>query len=160
MASQPPVPPEAPAPRAASGPDDPYAAMLRGTLVPTSVAALVLVVGNAVREGVSGLAGALVAAAVVLVFFSVSLLVMRATAAKGAAMVMAASLVSYVTKVGLLLLFLVLMRDATWASPTAFAVTAVVCAVVWMAFEVRAFARMRVLVADEPGADPARRSPA
>lgn len=150
MAHQPPVHPEKVAPGAPSGPDDPYAAMLRGTLVPTSVAASVLVVGNAVREGVSGLLGALVAAVVVLVFFSVSLLVMRATADKGAAMVMAASLVSYVTKIGLLLLFLVLMKDATWASSIAFAVTAVVCAAVWMAFEVRAFARMRVLVTDEP----------
>ncbi|MDP9227809.1 MAG: hypothetical protein M3M99_02005, partial [Actinomycetota bacterium] len=60
--------------------------------------------------------------------------------------VLAAALVTYVTKVGLLGLFLVLMQDADWASGPAFAAVALVTAAVWLGFETRAFMRQRTLI--------------
>ncbi|GMA88615.1 hypothetical protein GCM10025868_38650 [Angustibacter aerolatus] len=44
---------------------------------------------------------------------------------------------------------LVLLSGADWLSGQALGVTIVVCTLVWLAFEMRAFTRMRVLV---PGA--------
>lgn len=129
--------------------DDPYAAMLRGAAVPTAVVAVVAVVVAALVAGAQGAVGALLAVVVVGLFFSASLLVMRAVARSNPHSVLAAALLTYVTKVGLLGLLLVLLADAQWLSGEAFALTALACAVVWLAFEVRSFQRLRILVAPE-----------
>lgn len=133
--------------------DDPYAAMLRGALVPTLVAAAVCVAVS-LREGTAGLVGSLLAVAVVIGSFSSSLLVMRRTARSNPNSVMAAALVTYTTKIGLLGLMLVLLQDAEWLSGTAFALTAMLCAAVWLGFEVRAYAKMRTFVFDQGGGQP------
>lgn len=133
----------------ASGADDPYAAMLRGALVPTLVAATICVVVAVVRAGAEGLAGSLVGAAVVVASFSSSLLVMRRTARSNPQNVMAAALLTYTTKIALLGLLLILLFDAEWLSGMAFALTAMACAAVWLGFEVRAYSRMRTLVFTE-----------
>jgi ATP synthase protein I len=135
--------------------DDPYAAMLRGAAVPAAVVAVVAVVVAGLVAGAQGLLGALLAAVVVGVFFSASLLVMRAVARSNPHSVLAAALATYVTKVGLLGLLLVLLADADWLSGEAFALTALACAAVWLAFEVRSFLKLRILVA--PDAEDARR---
>ncbi|MFP5333945.1 MAG: hypothetical protein ACLGIV_01405 [Actinomycetes bacterium] len=129
--------------------DDPYAAMLRGAAIPTVAVAVVALVVAGLLQGGPGLAGAALAALVVLLFFSASLLVMRAVARSNPASVLAAALLTYVTKVGLLGLFLLLVGGASWLSGDAFALTTVACAVVWLAFEVRSFARLRLLVAPD-----------
>lgn len=129
--------------------DDPYAAMLRGAAVPTAVVALVAVVVAGVAAGERGVLGALLAAVVVGIFFSASLLVMRAVARSNPHSVLAAALLTYVTKVGLLGLLLVLLADADWLSGEAFALTALACAAVWLAFEVRSYRKLRILVAPE-----------
>jgi hypothetical protein len=46
---------------------------------------------------------------------------------------------------------MVLLRDAAWLSGQALALTINVCTVVWLAFEMRAFTRMRVFVS--PGSE-------
>jgi ATP synthase protein I len=120
--------------------------MLRGALFPTLAAAAVCVVVAVVLQGRAGLVGSLLAAAVVVASFSSSLLVMRRTARSNPNSVMAAALVTYTTKIGLLGLMLVLLADAEWLSGTAFAGTAMLSAAVWLGFEVRAYARMRTLV--------------
>jgi ATP synthase protein I len=135
-------------PHPVSPADDPYAAMLRGAAVPTAGTGVAAVVVAALTQGADGAVGALLAALVVLGSFSASLVVMRATARSNPHSVLAAALLTYVTKVGVLGLFLVLVQGATWLSGTAFALAAIACAVVWLAFEVRAFARLRILVAD------------
>lgn len=134
----------------AATPDDPYAAMLRGALVPTLVAAVVCVAVS-LTKGTPGVIGSLLAAAVVVASFSSSLLVMRRTARSNPNSVMAAALATYMGKIGLLGLMLVLLIDAEWLSGTAFALTAMVCAAVWLGFEVRAYSRMRTLVFDDGG---------
>lgn len=141
-------------PASGAGADDPYAAMLRGALVPTLVVAVACIVVAVVRAGAEGLAGSLLAAVVVVASFSSSLLVMRRTARSNPQSVMAAALLTYTTKVGLLGLLLILLFDAEWLSGMAFALTAMACAAVWLAFEVRAYSRMRTLVFTDDGGQP------
>lgn len=136
-----------------TAPDDPYAAMLRGAAVPTLAVGLGAVVVAALTAGAAGAVGAALATVVVLAFFGASLVVMRVTARSNPQSVLAAAVLTYVTKIGLLGLLLVLLRDQPWLSSTAFAATTMVCAVVWLAFEMRSFARLRVLVAPDAGQD-------
>jgi ATP synthase protein I len=124
--------------------------MLRGPLVPT-VAAGVVAAGVAFwLQQLPGLWGSLLAVAVVVAFFSASLLVMGRTARTAPANVMAVALLTYVTKVGLLGLMLVLLQDATWLSGEAFGLTALLCAFVWIPLGIRSYSRARTLVFDEP----------
>ena len=137
------------APRGAAVADDPYAAMLRGSLWPTAAVGVVAVVASTVLEGVPGLIGSALAAVIVCASFSATLLVMRWAAKNGPANVMAAALATYMGKVLVLGIFLVLFGRASWLSGPAFGLTAIGCALVWLGFEARAYTRMRVLVFGE-----------
>jgi ATP synthase protein I len=126
-----------------------YAALLRGSLLPTLVAAL-LCVAVAVPAGSRAVAGAAFGAALVVAFFSVGLLVMRRTARLDPDAVMAVVMLTYVLKVAALAVVLLLFRDASWLAPGYFALGALGCTFVWLGFEMRAFTRLRVLVTDPP----------
>lgn len=129
--------------------DDPYRAMLRGALVPTAVvAAAGLAVGLVLGGRV--LAGTAVGAGVVVTFFGVTLLVMSAVRNAAPELLMAVAMSVYATKVAVMGALVFWLRDETWLSATAFAATAIACAVAWLAGQVRAFTRMRVPVVD-PG---------
>jgi len=69
--------------------------------------------------------------------------------------VMSVVLSTYTVKIIALGLAMVLLRDASWLSGPALALTVILCTVVWLAFEMRAFTRMRVLVTT-PATPPAR----
>jgi len=131
--------------------DDPYVAMLRGPLVPTGIVAVVTCSLAAFLAGPAGLAGALLGVLVTVSFFATSLVVMSRTARAAPHNVMAVALLTYVTKVGLLGLVLVLLKDATWMSGDAFGAGALAAALVWMVFEIRAYSRARIFVV-EPAA--------
>lgn len=123
--------------------------MLRGSLWPTVVVGVVAVVASTVLEGVPGLVGSTLALVVVCASFGATLLVMRWAAKNGPANVMAAALATYMGKVLVLGVFLVLFGRASWLSGPAFGLTAIGCALVWLVFEARAYVRMRVLVFGE-----------
>jgi len=126
-----------------------YAALLRGSLVPTLLAALVCV-AIAVPAGSTAVAGAAFGAALVVVFFSLGLVVMRRTAQLNPDAVMGVVMLTYVLKVAALAVVLVLFRNASWLDPRYFALGALGCTFVWLGFEMRAFTRLRVLVTDPP----------
>lgn len=119
------------------------AAMLRGAAVPAGVVGLVCTGVALVLGGVPAAAAALLAAVVVLAFFATSLLVLRATARRSddAGMLLAMALLTYVTKVGVLGLMLLLLADVRWLPGGPFAATTLAVAAVWLGFEIRAFAR-------------------
>src|SRR5690348_10363683 len=71
-----------------------YAALLRGSLVPTLVAAL-LCVAVSVPAGPRGVAGAAFGAALVVAFFTIGLLVMRRTARLNPDAVMGVVMLTY-----------------------------------------------------------------
>ncbi|HEX3003980.1 MAG TPA: hypothetical protein VHO27_07200 [Angustibacter sp.] len=126
-----------------------FSAMLRGSLVPTAVVGAVAVVLAAVLGGAKPATSAALGAALVVVFFSLSLLVMRQTAHLQPTAVMAVVLATYTGKILALGIAMVLLRDAAWLSGQALALSIIACTVVWLAFEMRAFTRMRVLVAPQ-----------
>jgi ATP synthase protein I len=134
-----------PVPAPAAEADDPYRAMLRGALVPTAAVVLVATAAGLVLGG-RVLAGAALGAAVVVAFFATSLLVMSAVRHAAPEMLLAAALSVYAAKVAVLGGLVFWLRDEAWLSPTAFAVTALACAVAWLAGQVRAFTRMRLPV--------------
>lgn len=139
--------------------DDPYLAMLRGPLVPTSVAAVVTTAVAGWLEGRAGLLGAALGAVVTVAFFATSLLVMSRTARAAPHNVMAVALLTYVTKIGLLGLLLVLLMDATWLSGGAFAAAALVSVAVWLPFEIRAYSKARLFVLEPAPGAPAAPAP-
>ena len=133
--------------------DDPFAQMLRGSLLPTLAVGALAVTGAAIagaREAWSAGLGAVL----VVVFFSLSLLVMRRTANLEPTAVMAVVLATYTAKILALGAVMILLRDAAWLSGPALALTVIACTLVWLALEMRAFTRLRVLVTDVPAHDP------
>jgi ATP synthase protein I len=120
--------------------------ILRGALLPTLVVGVLAVVVGAVVSGGKGALAAALGTVVVLAFFTVSQLVVgRAT---NAALMMNLALLTYVVKILVLLILIGVLRDASWLDGQVFGLTVVACTLVWTAFEVRAFARLRILYAD------------
>ena len=128
-----------------------FSAMLRTALLPTLVTGLLAVVLGGILGGSKGAWSAALGAALVVVFFSLSLLVMRQTAHLQPIAVMSVVLATYTGKILALGVVMVVLRDASWLSGQALALSIIACTVVWIAFEMRAFTRLRILVA--PGAD-------
>lgn len=126
---------------------DPYAAMLRGALVPTAVVALAAL-GVSAALGPRVLAGSALGAGLVVSFFAVTLLAMRAARRFAPEMLLGVALAVYGTKVAVIGGVVFWLRDQPWLSPTAFAATAFACAAVWLAGQVRGFTRARLPVTD------------
>lgn len=138
---------------AVSAADDPYLAMLRGAFWPTLAAGVICVATAWFLVGGPGLAGAVIAMVTVILFFGASLVIMSKTAKIAPINVMAVGVLTYVTKVGLLGLLFLLLKDAAWMDGQAFALTALICAAVWMPAEIWAFGKARLQVFDDPAAD-------
>lgn len=138
----------------ASRPQDPYRAMLLGGSVPASVIAVAAVVVFSLLQGSRGAAGAVTASLLVGVTFAASVLVLQRVRHLEPVIVLGIAMVSYMTVVLLLGLFLVLFRDATWLEPIAFAVSACGVSLAWTVGQVIAFLKVRTLLYDEaPASD-------
>ena len=132
-----------------------FAAMLRGSLLPTLVVALLAVVVSAFFGAQSAWSAA-IGAGLVIVFFSLSLLVMRQTAHLQPVAVMSVVLATYTGKILALGVAMITLRNASWINGRALGLAIIACTVIWLGFEMRAFTRLRILVApggaDEPDA--------
>ena len=133
------------APKASSA--DAFAQLLRGALVPTTVAALGCVV-VALFSGGKAAYSAAFGAALVIFFFSATLLVMKRTADLAPTTVMMVVMATYTFKVVVLGVAMFALRDASWVSGYAVGVSITVCALVWLFFEMRAYKRLRIFVYD------------
>jgi hypothetical protein len=129
-----------------------FAAMLRTALLPTLLTGVLAVVLGGILGGSKGAWSAALGAALVVVFFSLSLLVMRQTAHLQPIAVMSVVLATYTGKILALGIVMIVLRDASWLSGQALALSIIACTVVWLAFEMWAFTKLRILVA--PGAEP------
>ena len=101
------------APKASSA--DAFAQLLRGALVPTTVAALGCVV-VALFSGGKAAYSAAFGAALVIFFFSATLLVMKRTADLAPTTVMMVVMATYTFKVVVLGVAMFALRDASWVS--------------------------------------------
>jgi ATP synthase protein I len=132
-------------------PSDSFAELLRGSLWPTLVAAVVCIAVGLVSSPTAAWSAAL-GAGLVVGFFSLTLLVMRRTADLSPTTVMLVVMVTYTVKVLVLGLVMFAVRDVSWLSGYAVGVTITVCALVWLFFELRAYKRLRIFTYDPQGA--------
>src|SRR4029453_1073237 len=130
-----------------SGQSDAFAEVLRGSLWPTLVAAVVCIGVGLVSSPMAAWSAAL-GAALVVGFFSLTLLVMKRTAELPPTTVMLVVMVTYTVKVLVLGLVMFAVRDVPWLSGYAVGVTITVCALVWLFFELRAYRRRGIFPYD------------
>lgn len=137
--------------RHVGGQSDAFAEMLRGSVWPTLVAAVVCISVGLVSGPMAAWSAAL-GAALVVGFFSLTLLVMKRTANLPPTTVMLVVMVTYTVKVLALGIVMFAVRDVSWLSGYAVGVTITVCALVWLFFELRAYKRLRIFAYDPDGA--------
>ncbi len=124
-----------------------FSVMLRGAAIPTLSVGAVGVLA-CLPFGVSAAVSAWVGALLVVGFFALSLVVMRNTAHRPPQTVMTLVLASYTAKLFALLMALIVLRNVDIISPRVLGVSTIVCAIVWLGCELRAFSKMRILVTD------------
>jgi hypothetical protein len=149
-------------PAGSASQSDAFAQLLRGSLLPTSVAALLCVAVGLVSSPRAAWSAAL-GASLVIFFFSLTLLVMKRTADLPPTTTMMVVMATYTFKVLVLGVVMFALRDVSWASGYAIGLSITVCAVVWLFFEMRAYKRLRIFAYDPGGAAsldaPAQREP-
>jgi ATP synthase protein I len=133
------------------GQSDAFAELLRGSLWPTLVAAAACIAVGLISSPMAAWSAAL-GAALVVGFFSLTLLVMRRTADLPPTTVMLVVMVTYTVKVLALGVVMFAVRDVSWLSGYAVGVTVTVTALVWLFFELRAYKRLRIFTYDPDGA--------
>lgn len=129
---------------------DAFAELLRGSLLPTLVAAVVSVVVGLLGSPQAAWSAAF-GAALVIFFFSLTLLVMKRTAELAPTTVMMVVLATYTFKVVVLGVAMFALRDVSWVSGYAVGVSITVCALVWLFFEMRSYKRLRIFAYDPDG---------
>lgn len=130
---------------------DAFAQLLRGSLRPTLAVAAVCVLVGLVSNPTAAWSAAL-GAALVIGFFSLTLLAMKRTADLPPTTVMMVVLATYTAKVIVLGIIMFAVRDVSWVSGYAVGVSITVCALVWLFFEMRAYQRLRIFAYDPQGA--------
>lgn len=123
-------------------------AMLWGALWPTAVVAVAAVVVAGWLRGVPGVVGAVIGIALVVLCSGLGIAVMRWTARSHPMAVMSAAMFSFVGKLGLLLIFLLVFRGTTLFDVRAFGFTLLAGTIAWTIGEAVGFARARVLVVE------------
>ncbi|MEO8518666.1 MAG: hypothetical protein ABI438_05755 [Dermatophilaceae bacterium] len=133
----------------------PFAAMLRGTVIPMAFAAPVIVLGFWVARQTRGGLSALLGVCVAVAFFASGLYVMKRVTNANPLSVLAGALAVYLGQVIFLGLVIVLLSGAHWLDGTAFGLSILAVALVWQLAQIRAFLQMRQPVYDEPADEPA-----
>jgi len=116
-------------------------------LIPSSIVALIALVLCAALRHKSGLLGALLASATVIIFFSVHLLISKISTNLDPMITMALAMFSYFAKVivmGVFLLLITRLTSPTTVDRTSFGVSAIAIAVAWLGGEIRAFFKLRI----------------
>lgn len=116
-------------------------------------ALLVGIVGTVIGVTVAGSQGLIAGALgtlIVLVFFSVGQLVLGSVLKNNPQNAMMVAMALYLVKIGVLLVLLLVLQDATFFAPKVFAGVIVACTLAWTFVEVWVFSRTKVLYVD-PG---------
>ncbi|MGZ4654082.1 hypothetical protein [Oryzihumus sp.] len=134
----------------APAPAAPFAAMLRGALVPSLVAAPIVVIALWVARGSRGGLAALLAVVVTIAFFAGGLAVMKRVTNANPLSLLAGALAVYLGQVLFLGIVIISLSSASWLDGTAFGIAALAVTLVWQVGQVVAFVRMRKSVYDVP----------
>lgn len=129
------------------------ARLLRGAAVPTAVAGVIAVVLCSLLVGVKGFTGALAGTAIVLFFFSITIVVLSRVAQKQPQMLLGYAMLTYLGKVFLLAILMIVFKHTTLFHFRAFGFTMLGLTLVWLAAETRAVLKTKIFYAD-PAAVP------
>lgn len=127
------------------------ALVLKRAGILTVLAGAIITVISAFISGSAGVIGAIFATVVVVVFFSAGQLTLGKVLRTNPELAMSVALVIYLAKIGILFVLIILFSETTLFDTKVFAMTVVLCTLVWTAAEVWIFARTKVLYVD-PGA--------
>lgn len=129
------------------------ARILRGAAIPTGVCGLLAIGGSALVAGGTGALSAAFAAGIILACFGLGQLLVLMVARKNPDFFLPAAMLGFVVKVVALGILLVTMGDSELAAGlhrNAFAITALLCVVVWLGAHMRGAAKAGI-----PHVDPA-----
>ncbi len=119
----------------------------KGALIPSALVAVLCVAGSSLLRHTSGLWGALMASATVIIFFSIHLIINSISKNLDPIATMALAMFSYFAKVLVMGAFLVIVTRTTTPAAVdrpAFAVTALAITAAWLGGEIRAFLKLRL----------------
>lgn len=128
----------------------PFAAMLRGAVVPMAFTAPVIVLGFWITRHTRGGLAALLGVCVAVIFFSSGLYVMKRVTNENPISVLVGALAVYLGQVIFLGLVIVSLSSADWLDGTAFGLSILAVALVWQLAQIWTFIRLRKPVYDEP----------
>jgi ATP synthase protein I len=128
-----------------------YARIARRSAVVAAVAAVVMAALFTALSGGKGLIGALIAVAIVALFFGISVVAVGRAARISPQAMMATALGTYIVKILLLLVFVGAFEDTTAFNPKAFGLTALACILVYCAAQVVWSLRMKALYVEPDG---------
>ena len=128
-------------------------------VVPSAAVVVVGVIATAISAIVSGGKGLLAGAfgtIVVLAFFGISQFVVARVLQNNPMLAMNVALLTYVIQIVVLFGLLMVLQDATFFAPKAFALTIVACAITWTTSAALVLMKSKVLYV-EPGSGPGQR---
>ena len=128
-----------------------YAQIARRSAATAAVAAVIMAVLFAVLGGSKGLIGALVAVAVVALFFGISIVVVSRAARISPQAMMAAALGTFIVKMLLLIIFVGQFQNTTAFNPKAFGLTALACILAYSGAQVLWSMRLKALYVEPDG---------
>ena len=135
-------------------PAPPFAAMLRGAVIPVALTAPVIVVGFWVTRQSRGGLAALLGVCVAVAFFASGLYVMKRVTNANPLSVLAGALAVYLGQVIFLGLVIVSLSSADWLDGMAFGLSILGVALIWQLSQIRAFIYLRKPVYDDPAQQP------
>lgn len=118
----------------------------RGAIVPASLVAVFSLILVSFLNGTAGFFGGALASITVIIFFSIHLLVARASRDLDPTLTMLLAMFSYLAKVILFGVFLVLIgrfTDRSTVDRTSFAISALLITMTWLVAEMRSFMKIR-----------------
>ena len=113
-----------------------YAQIVRRSVLTTAAVGVIMIVVSVSVSGIKGLIGAVLGAALVAVFFAISVFAVSRAARRSPQAMMVTALTTYIVKILLLLFFVVRFAGTTAFSSRMFGLTALACILAWSASQV------------------------
>ena len=128
-----------------------YATVARRAAALTAIAAAIMVGVSAALVGVKGLFGALIAVAIVVVFFGISIVAVGRAAKISPSAMMVAALATFLVKILALAFVVSALKGATAFSTRTLGFVAIGCILVWSAAQVFAAIKVKMLYVEPAG---------
>ncbi len=129
--------------------------LLRRAAVATVIVGVLATIVGTVVQGSKGLIAGLLGTVLVIAFFAVGQLVLSAVLKNHPENALMVAMGVYLGKIGVLLVLLLVLQDATFFAPKVFAATIVACTLAWTFVELWVYSHTKVLYVDPaPSAPP------